>query len=79
VYQKLFIDVFGDPDVNKDGTLNYSKNKDEKALCYKKILARAIDSEIYDENFMSSSVMGTREKVRIPTVSSGCSVVLQIT
>ena len=51
VYQKLFIDVFGDPEVNGDGTLNYSEKKDEKALYYKKILARAIAGEIYDKNF----------------------------
>ena len=37
--------VFGDPEVNKDGTLNYSENKDEKALYYKKNLVRAV---IYD-------------------------------
>ena len=51
VYQKLFIDVFGDPEVNKDGTLNYSEKKDEKALYYKQVLARAIAGEIYDKNF----------------------------
>ena len=51
VYQKLFLDVFGDPEVNGDGTLNYSEKKDEKALYYKKILARAIAGEIYDKNF----------------------------
>jgi hypothetical protein len=62
VYKKLFIDVFGDPEVNGDGTLNYSEKKDEKALYYKKILARAIAGEIYDKNFFIVIGLGNSGK-----------------
>ncbi|CAL6440421.1 unnamed protein product [Bathycoccus prasinos] len=48
VYQKLFVDVFGDPDVRK-GELNYASH--DKAQYYLKVLARAIAAEIYGKDF----------------------------
>ena len=42
VYQKLFIDVFGDPEVNGDGTLNYSEKKDEKAKAKLKEIGKSV-------------------------------------
>ena len=52
VYQKLFVDVFGDPDVRK-GKLNYAveEKAHDKAQYYLKVLARAIAGEIYDKKF----------------------------
>ncbi|CAL6391797.1 unnamed protein product [Bathycoccus prasinos] len=52
VYQKLFVDVFGDPDVCK-GELNYvvEEKAHDKAQYYLKVLARAIAAEIYGKDF----------------------------
>ncbi|CAL6316831.1 unnamed protein product [Bathycoccus prasinos] len=52
VYQKLFVDVFGDPDVRK-GELNYAveEKAHDKAQYYLKVLARAIAAEIYGKDF----------------------------
>ena len=79
VYQKLFLDVFGDPEVNGDGTLNYSEKKDEKALYYKKFSHEPSPVKFTIKTFLSSSATGIREKVRTPTVSSERSVILRTT
>jgi phage/plasmid-associated DNA primase len=52
VYQKLFVDVFGDPDVRK-GELNFAleEKTHDKAQYYLKVLARAIAAEIYGKDF----------------------------
>ena len=52
VYQKLFVDVFGDPGVRK-GELNFAleEKTHDKAQYYLKVLARAIAGEIYDKKF----------------------------
>ena len=53
VYQKLFVDVFGDPIEERNGMLNFAvmERAHDKAQYYLKVLARAIAGEIYDKKF----------------------------
>ncbi|CAL6338756.1 unnamed protein product [Bathycoccus prasinos] len=53
VYQKLFVEVFGDPIEERNGILNFAvmERAHNKAQYYLKVLARAIAGDIYDKKF----------------------------
>ena len=55
VYQTLNIDVFGDSHVDRDGTLDYSEKKGEKAFCIIKKFLQEPSPMKFTTNFFLSS------------------------